>query len=198
MAKSKLKINQLAKLRQFSQGQDPGEFLQTEWRQVVRALEQAYVDVADSSSTNSQTINNNPGFFAVQTGTYSSSGTIAFSNSVIVNDIGSVVGNYLFVPTTNGKFYIEASAEWVYTGAYPSSGTAIYVSYLNIKNQTGTTLNSTVLYYDRSPLITSFYTLPHTVGIIADLTVGNGVYFDCSLNGANVRNLNFKIYRIGD
>ena len=43
MAKKNLKIDQLAKLRQFREGDDVGVFLSTQFRQVVRALEQAYV-----------------------------------------------------------------------------------------------------------------------------------------------------------
>jgi hypothetical protein len=198
MAKKPLKIDQLAKLRQFKPGTDPGEFLSTQWRQVARALEQAYVVTEDSTATTTQGINKNPGFFAVDTTTRSSSGTITFSNSAIVDDIGSVTGNYLFVPTTNGKFYIEASAEWIYTGTSPMSGTITYNSSLNIKAQSGSTLASTVLQYVMAPAYTEFDTIPHNVAAIADLTTTNGVYFNCSLSGSNIRNLNFKIFRIGD
>lgn len=50
MAKKRLKIDQLAKLRQFTKGMDVEEFLSTQFRQIARAIEQAYVVQDDVDS----------------------------------------------------------------------------------------------------------------------------------------------------
>ena len=46
MARNNLKIQDLAKLRNFKKGDDIGQFLSTQFRQINKALEQAYVDSA--------------------------------------------------------------------------------------------------------------------------------------------------------
>lgn len=50
MAKRRLKIDQLAKLRQFTPGMDVEKFLSGEFRQYTRALEQSYIDDPENRS----------------------------------------------------------------------------------------------------------------------------------------------------
>lgn len=50
MAKQNLRIPQLAKLRQFKKGDDIGQFLGTQFRQIVRAIEESYVNQDVSTS----------------------------------------------------------------------------------------------------------------------------------------------------
>lgn len=76
--RNKLKIDRLAKLRQYRDGDDISDFLSTQFRQIVRALEQAYVK--DGSGTAIQSaidslapnyaISQNSGFFSTNSGTY--------------------------------------------------------------------------------------------------------------------------------
>ncbi len=56
MAKKKLKIDQLAKLRQFTQGMNVESFLATEFRQIVRALEQASIEFTDLVTSRSSEV----------------------------------------------------------------------------------------------------------------------------------------------
>lgn len=54
MTRKKLKLDQLAKLRQFRQGDDVGDFLSTQFRQVIRALEHGYVDESQNGKAETQ------------------------------------------------------------------------------------------------------------------------------------------------
>lgn len=51
MAKKRLKIDQLAKLRQFTTGMDVEKYLSSEFRQLIRALEQGYIQTDEVDPT---------------------------------------------------------------------------------------------------------------------------------------------------
>ena len=191
MAKKKLKNDALAKLRQYSAEMDPAEFLSTEWRQVVRALEQSYVETDDIPLASTIATS---GFYGVDATTYSSSGNLTFTTYEIVDSIGTVNSSYIFRPTVAGKFWVEVNSRWIDDGSYTAGN---FSSALNIKNEAGTTLNSASFYYEFGVAVNRFTSVGPCC-VIADLTPSNGVYFSCTISRAYLSGLSFKIIRIGD
>lgn len=194
MAKKPLKLQTLAKLRQFSQGMDPGEFLKTEWRQVTRALEQAYVNVEDSSSSSASSFELK-GFYATNDNSYTTSGNLPFSNYVISTGFGLVASGYIFRPTIEGDYWVEISPSWTPTGAPYNTGT--WTSTLDIKDEAGTTLRSNTYYLDQNQTWTKVTSMGPLCAI-AKLNASNGVYFSYSASNARLDHLSFKIHKIND
>lgn len=196
MAKKKLQIETLAKLRQFAQGMDPAVFLSTEWRQVTRALEQAHINIDDPVATVVGT-NASTGFFALDTNSYSATQNLTFSTYQILDSVGTVVSGYIFRPTVNGKFWVEANGGWTRNAAAGSGYTA--TSSIVIRNEAGTALRSAIYEHkvDSGGFIFTMK-VNNIVSTIVDLTTTSGVYFSTTIDRAILDTLSFKIYRIGD
>lgn len=195
MAKKPLKIDSLAKLRQYTKEQDPAQFLSTEWRQVVRALEQAYVETdAPNSSTAIPAIPS--GFYATDTNTYTVSSNLTFSTYDFSSTIGSVKSGYIFVPSKAGKFWIEVIPTWQNAG--PSYFGGSWTSTLSIKDESGTVLKTGTFFYVHTGGSLLNFTAEGSVAVSANLTPTNGVYFSCNLTHSILSQLSFKIYRISD
>ena len=160
----KLKIDQLAKLRQFTVGMDPSQFLATEFRQVVRALEQAYVD------TNGSTI-----FYASIPGNTSGTVPIDSSNSKIVNDAGRLSGG-IFYPAEQGTYFVEAACEMDFYNIVPLGSPTS--SYLRAYYSTGSLAGDTkTTVFDSSGNFNTYIGNFPPLGIFMDLSPSLGVYF---------------------
>ena len=191
MAKKPLKIDSLAKLRQYTKNQDPADFLSTEWRQVVRALEQAYVET-DAVNV---VIPTTDGFYATNDNTYTTSGNLPFVNYAMTTNFGTVVNGYIFRPIKNGKYWIEISPSWTPTGPPYFQGS--WSSTLSIKYESGSTLRTNTYFLDQAQGHIK-NTSMGPLCVIADLTTTNGVYFDYQATLVNLDHLSFKIHRISD
>lgn len=121
MARNKLKIDQLAKLRQYKNGDNISEFLSTQFRQIVRALEQAYVDPTDLSNYPTtdqvgQDISNAIGSFQKKPDLYATNvsslfiGVIPFAQNVL--NSGTISTNRFF-PSSSGKYWVDFGMEMV-------------------------------------------------------------------------------------
>lgn len=174
MSKMKLKIDQLAKLRQFTVGMDPSQFLATEFRQVIKALEQAYVDTSSGSSKvtifNGSTI-----FYASIPGNTSGTVPIDSSNSKIVNDAGRLSGG-IFYPAEQGTYFVEAACEMDFYNIVPlGSPTSSYLrAYYSTGSLAGDT-KTTVL--DSAGNFNTYIGNFPPLGIFMDLSPSLGVYF---------------------
>ena len=189
MAKAKLKIDQLAKLRQFSGGDDPAQFLATQWRQVVRALEQSYVQITDGN------VNLAKEFYATDTNSYTVSNDLTFSTSEIVNRSGTVISSYIFRPLENGKFWIKANFTFKDDGTY-TPGT--WTSSFKIIDEAGTTLKTANFVYEVNLAngLMQFSTTS-SCAVIGELNTNNGVKFNCVLSHSTLSNISFEIKKIG-
>lgn len=92
MANQKLKIDQLAKLRQYKAGDDVSQFMSTQFRQIIRALEQAYIPTAGRAD-----------FYATNTSAFSV-GVIPFADQLAIS--GTSYSN-AFYPSEAGKYWVE-------------------------------------------------------------------------------------------
>lgn len=196
MAKKKLQIETLAKLRQFAQGMDPAVFLSTEWRQVTRALEQAHINIDDPAAAAVVGSNKSTGFYAIDTNSYSATQNLTFSTYKILDSVGTVVSGNIFRPTINGTFWVEASGGWTRNAA-PSSG-FVAASSIVIRNEAGTALRSAIYEHQITGGFVLTTKINNTVSTIVDLTTTSGVYFSTTIDRAILDTLSFKIYRIGD
>lgn len=120
MARNKLKIDQLAKLRQYKNGDNISEFLSTQFRQIVRALEQAYVDPTDLSNYPtldqvSSDISSAIGNFQTKPDLYATNvsslfiGAIPFAQNKL--NSGSIVSGNRFFPSSAGKYWVDYGME---------------------------------------------------------------------------------------
>lgn len=144
MARNKLRIDQLAKLRQFRNGDDINDFLRTQFRQIVRALEQAYVDPTDlsnylTSDQVSQDISNSLKSFQTKPDLYATNassfflGVIPLAQNVL--NSGTIITNRFF-PKAAGKY-------WVDFGMQMTPGTAGTVTNsLNLITTGGVTIST--------------------------------------------------------
>ena len=205
MARNRLKIDNLAKLRQYSPGQDLGEFMQNQFRQIVTALDNAYVDPTDLSglqsditslSNNSKNVN---GFYGL-TSSVNTTQRITFNSYYDSGSLGTlttVSGGHLWTPKANGKFWIEANGQFNETGVI-TGGTVDYSASLSIYQQNGTLIGSTIDSFQYSGFVYVPKSTHGNAAGITNLTTTNGVYFYTTLNGYTLQNLSFKITRIGD
>lgn len=113
MVNKKLKINKLAKLRQFSPGMDVEKFLSGEFRQFVRAIEEAGIDLSGFSRCD---------FLATKVDSFSI-GIVAFDDYVL--NYGSISSNS-FKPETDGTYWVDFGMEMT-----PSTAGAVNYLYLN-------------------------------------------------------------------
>lgn len=116
MAKKKLKLDQLAKLRQFSSGMDVDKYLSSEFRQFIRALEQGYIiqdDVDLSPFATSAALNSAT---ATSTAVISSSSGSFTATAVSSGDV------------TNLSVTITTTKSRVWVGLVAGSTAANYVA----------------------------------------------------------------------
>lgn len=207
MARNKVKIDNLAKLRQYTPGEDIGTFLSTQFRQITTALDNAYVDPTDLSGVNSQisslqsaisSATNTLGFYAVCSNVISANQRITFTSYYDSGSLGAlttVSGGHLWTPNKNGKFWVEASAQFNEL----ITGSSIQTAILNAYSQSGTLIGSTTASYSMSGVYYFGQKKPGLCAGIADLTTTNGLYISTSsISGHTLQNITLKIHRIGD
>lgn len=213
MAKKKLKIDQLAKLRQFAPGMDVEKFLASEYRQVIRAIEQAYVETDDAVdptdlSAYSTTAQMNAAIaaaIAANTSTGNSAEWVAFNNSTIsssgdifltqrIGSIGFTTTGYNFKPNADGVYWVDAGCE--FNSTLPGSGT--FTSTLSCKRESGTLLSTSIFEHQMSGSFDYVTKVPGRIGVFEFLTTGNGVKFDIALSAASIAKFNVKITRVAD
>lgn len=171
MSKVKVRNKELAKLREFRSGMDVEKYLSGEFKQVLRALQNQFVDVPDGDDIYSMSgiISN---LYAINTSSFSA-GVVSLSNRVL--NSGTVTSN-VFYPPVNGKYWIEFGTNVIPTVA------GSFVGNLILKYSDGTT----VVTYPGSVNLTRAYPSGR---IFVDLTISRGVYFettgDASLIFAN-------------
>ena len=113
-------IKLLAKLRQYKDG-DIAEYLRTEHRQNLIALERALDQRLQATTTQNEDPVVTPGmdvFYAAVTGSFSGTVPISTSSSVYA---GSLSGN-TYLPPSDGDYWIEFSANLNQTGGSASGG----------------------------------------------------------------------------
>lgn len=171
MARIKIKNDTLAKLRQFKKGMDIEDFLEGQFRQVVRALESNYVDVTDNF--------NIYGFYGYKTTSVTTTQTLVFEEFLVNPDFGGIFSNTTFKNKKSGKYWIDASWYSASTGAGPSLK-------VELKNIAGTVLATRTVLGTQN--IQFFTTLPEN----------DGLYFDLTITNVTVDNFSLKITKISD
>lgn len=171
MAKKRLKNDQLAKLRQFQKGMNVEDYLFNEHRQVIRALEESYIDTSGDFNV--------PGLYAYKTTSISSTKDVLFEQIHIDPKFGELFSNTIFKPIKSGKYWIDASWYSASTGA----GSTLKVE---LKSVGGNVLASrTVLGTQNIHLFTS-------------LSENDGLFCIVTVNNVSVDNFSLKITKISD
>lgn len=169
MAKKKLQIETLAKLRQFAQGMDPAVFLSTEWRQVTRALEQAHVNIDDPTFTTVGQVGN-VDLYAVATAAFymvvAAGIKVSLANQVLIS--GTITSD-VFFPASNGKYFVDFGCEF-----FPGVAGTV-TNYLELKNTAGTVIHELRANVDLSVVGGPKYV---TGRAFVDLTTANGAWFN--------------------
>lgn len=162
---SRIKINnkELAKLREFKSGSDVDKYLSTEFKQVLRALQNQYIDIDDGDILPDLSRIGSDLYAINQVG--SDPGIVNISNRVLKH--GKVTSN-VFFPKDSGKFWVEFGISVIPSapGSFSSSITAKYSD------------GTTALKLPHSINIsngTRFYPSGRT---FMDLTPIKGVYFE--------------------
>lgn len=173
--RKKLKIDQLAKLRQFTPGMDVEKFLSSEFRQIVRALEQSGIDLSDYPTLEdlSSSISNavsgisssadlgRADLYATEVGSFGI-GTRSLANRVLKS--GAVTSN-VFYPATSGTYWIDFGMSLVPL-------TAGATNYLYLKQST------TATHTLRADLATIGKVYYATGRALLTVTNGTGAWFD--------------------
>ena len=174
MARNKVKIDELAKLRQFRKGDDVDDFLSTQFRQVVRAIEQAYVNPTDLSqySTTQDLANSiaalNLSNYQRKADLYANVissfaiGTVSLASRVL--NFGSVSSN-IFYPETDGKYWVDFGMQMIPVNTN-------VVNYLRLKQGASTTHEL------RGDLLTPGDNYYITGRRLVDITSSQGAWFD--------------------
>lgn len=215
MAKKRLKNDHLAKLRQFKKGMDVEEFLSSEHRQVIRALEESYVigddlsPYATNDALNSAISSIVPvvsGVHAIKTTPQTGTGNVSFDSWYCPPSAGTFSGT-VFRPAKNGVYWIETTfliEALTASGARidfdiikePASVLSTYSYQANPANETSISLidaNDSAS-GARNPVISRH------VYSIGNLTTTSGVFFKFTITSTtgSLFKMMCKIYRIGD
>lgn len=212
MAKSRIKIDELAKLRQFKKGDNVDDFLSTQFRQVVRAIEQAYVRTSDSTTSpppdlsaypttaqmNTAIANaiatTNPVWAVYRPVTLLTSGDIQISLGR--GNAGSTPGGYQFKPNNFGLYWIEMNGYW--SRITPPIGDATYTSTLECRVIDGPILEL-ITYQHYVAGFTDGISINQTQsGFYAELAASSSIRFNLNLSYAALSKFNVKITRIAD
>lgn len=156
------KLKSLAKLRQFSKGQDVGEYLSTEYRQNLLAIEQ---------SINS--MNNSTGIymtFGLTTVAPSTEKQIVFSSDFKIDTYGIESSN-VFTANQDQSFNLIFN----FQNLSISGGQAVY-----LKVYVGTTAVKTFSLFSTSS--TSSFVVPASIEFPISLQAGNKLYFAISVS----------------
>jgi hypothetical protein len=179
MAKQKLKIDQLAKLRQFKPGMDPSAFLSTEFRQIVRALEQAYIETDGEPPF---TIDQGTTVLWAHQEAALSDGLVSLSTiSAIPNESGQITTN-VFFPAEEGRYFIRFGYKHASTVS-----TATPVPFTKIECFTSDLTLLCDAFFAAVVVAPSTASSAHAYPencVFADLSPTVGVFFDVSRNGA--------------
>ena len=211
MAKKRLKIDELAKLRQFRKGDDVDDFLSTQFRQVVRAIEQAYVKT-DDSSTNSPTdlsaysttaqmnaaiaaaiSSTNPVWAAFNPSTISSSGNIVISSGR--GNAGFTPDGVQFRPYNYGLYWFDLNVYWTRI-APPSDGT--YTSTLRAITVDGPVIDTMTFEHFQAGFSGGISINQTQMGFYTIIGSTSGVRLNLTLSNAVISKFNVKITRIAD
>jgi hypothetical protein len=190
MAKKKLKIDQLAKLRQFTKGMNVEEFLSDQFRQIIRALEQAYVDQDEVSVVNNTITNDKLVFLASVQGGLSGTIPLTLNTYSYVFDGGSVTSN-TFYPSVSGTYYIE----W---GCSTNGDTDIGTKSANIKAFTsgGTLIASADAIHIASLNHGPYNTWDPSNGVFYTLGPTTGIYFTSTVSNMVAEKFFCKIFKV--
>lgn len=181
--RKKLKIDQLAKLRQFTPGMDVEKFLSSEFRQIVRAIEQSGIDLDDyltaeqvqnaissPSTGKSDLYATNGSSFAV--------GVVPLLNRVL--NSGEIVSNR-FYPSSAGKYWVDFGMQMV-----PGIAGTV-TNDLVLKNTSGATINTLSVRVETTIGGPKYVTGRSFI----DLTQAVGAYFDFT---GDVNTVGFNFY----
>ena len=178
----KIQYPGLAKLRTFTKDMDPAEFLSTEFRQIVRALEQANIEIPAAQAVNVD--ENRLEFMGNLPGNVVGS-KFAFNGNAIK---GTFTGN-TWRPAREGLFGIEFS---VLPRVENVPGPGIFTSVLRAYNENNTLLGDSLFVHNQG-IITQPMS---SVLYFATLTSVLGVYFETALSVASFSRFNCKIFRV--
>lgn len=210
MAKSRIKIDELAKLRQFKKGDNVDDFLSTQFRQVVRAIEQAYVRTTDSTTTSTDLSNyptfdqmnaaidssiatTNPVWAAYNPGTISSSGNITISSGR--GNAGMTPDGVQFRSNNYGLYWFDVACYWTRITP-PTDGT--YTSTLRCITVDGPVIDTMTFEHFAAGFSSGVGINQTQMGFYAIVTPTVGVRFNLTLNYAVISKFNVKITRIAD
>ncbi|KHD88833.1 MAG: hypothetical protein OM95_06875 [Bdellovibrio sp. ArHS] len=164
MTNLKVKNKQLAKLREFRKGMDVEDFLQNEFKQILRALQNQFVSVDESPGESTMVMLGSADLYAQNVPSFGV-GTVSLTDRVLKS--GSVTSN-VFYPSSSGKFWIEYGCEF----APGTSGTV--TNNLIAKNSSGTAVHTLQKRVD-----TTIGGPKYVTGkFLMNLTTTLGVYFD--------------------
>ena len=179
MSRTKVKNSNLAKLREYRKGMDVQDYLQTEFRQVLRSLQNLYVDDDTSSDGTSEVeMIGIPCLYAQNKPSFNL-GVVSLADNVLKS--GTVAGG-VYTPKTSGKYWVEFGCEFVAgtSGTVSNNLIAKYAS--GVSAHTLLTAVDTTIGGPKYPIGACFM----------DLTPSNGVYFEMTGN-ANTIGFNFHL-----
>ncbi len=178
----KVKYPGLAKLRTYEKTMSAEDFLATEFRQIIRALETASVDVESAMTS---IVDQNRLEFLGQT-----SGN--FSGSKFEFSAKPIKGTYtagVWIPETAGTFAVEFGCQPRVENV-PGPGT--FTSTLSAFTLDNVLIGNAVFEH-----VQGIITIPMShVMYFVDLDPTNGVYFQTSLSVSSFSRFNCKIFRV--
>lgn len=180
MANSKLKNTQLAKLRTFQPGMNVEKFLSEEWRQVVKALEQSFVNSQSS-----------PVFVASYDAAVVGVVPLQANINAFTLDGGSVK-NFGFYPESSGKYLIDVSMTVV-----TATGLNDHYVDINVYNFNNDLLGNAT---GQKSGVAGQFKFAVQNAFVTDLTPEYGVYFKLTQTNSaapcDTKKFNCKIYKI--
>lgn len=185
MTKIRVKQKQLAKLREFRKGMDIEEYLLTEYRQLLRALQNQYVEVDDSVEAGDIVVNRGASILWGSNQAALSNGVIPIVNGGNVTfdaTLGSISAN-IFFPAVQGMYFIKFgfrhSSAFTVSGGNPNTTT---ITALDSTNASIGTADG----YDYPPFsdATKLGVSYPKNGLFYELGPSLGLYFNVSRSGA--------------
>ena len=214
MAKKRLKNDQLAKLRQFQKGMNVEDYLSNEHRQVIRALEESYINTDDIDLTPYVKTTDIPivsGVHALFDGQLFSTSNVVFNSWHCPSSAGTFNGT-VFRPSKSGVYWIEIMfrLKGVVSVTYPSFQIDVDIvkeplSVLNTYTYSANPYNESfnISRRDADDAWSSNGPVPSLykhLQAFATLTSTQGAFIKFSINypTGSLYKMVCKIYRIGD
>lgn len=195
MSRQKVKTKVLSKLRRFRPGMDVQSFMETEFNQLVRALENMYVDqeeteVVEEGDTTNVTVTNGSLVFTSSISSSVGTGTVGMTSSNSVAITGTLTSNQYF-PPEDGKYLVEFGFRLLENGSNVTATgtlTALYTS----ASIAGTADGTAIKTFNTDNGRTQF---PKNA-IFMDLTTTLGVYFTMAVSNASASKFYCKIFKV--